>query len=202
MKTYSLNLFFALMLFTAGFVLADINPVNAESRGDAESLVKQSLMVWNTGNTAIADQLYSADITVHLVDQDNSELKGTVALTDYLRYLRTAYPDMKFEPDHMSIDGNTVTTQMTFTGTNMGPRGDLPPTTKAVKVSAVLISQITDGELSEERLYINMGSVYKQLGFTLTPPSVEEETELDGTIKYFLGYTIRSLQEKYDGHPL
>jgi len=174
MKTYSLNLFLALMLFTAGFVLADINPVNAESRGDAESLVKQSLMVWNTGNTAIADQLYSADITVHLVDQDNSELKGTVALMDYLRYLRTAYPDMKFEPDHMSIDGNTVTTQMTFTGTNMGPRGDLPPTNKAVKVSAVLISQITDGEISEERLYINMGSVYKQLGFTLTPPTAEE----------------------------
>jgi len=174
MKTYSLNLFLALMLFTAGFVLADINPVNAESRGDAESLVKQSLMVWNTGNTAIADQLYSADITVHLVDQDNSELKGTVALMDYLRYLRTAYPDMKFEPDHMSIDGNTVTTQMTFTGTNMGPRVDLPPTKKAVKVSAVLISQITDGEISEERLYINMGSVYKQLGFTLTPPTAEE----------------------------
>jgi|GEM_PF-1455677 steroid delta-isomerase-like uncharacterized protein len=175
MKTYSLNLFLALMLFTAGFVLADINPVSAESRGDVESLVKQSLMVWNTGNTAIADQLYSPDIIVHLVDQDNSELNGTVALMDYLRYLRTAYPDMKFEPDHMSIDGNKVTTQITFTGTNMGPRGDLPPTKKAVKVSAVLISQITDGEISEEWLYINMASVFKQLGFTLTPPSVEEK---------------------------
>jgi len=174
MKTYSLNLFLALVLFTAGFVLADINPVSAESRGDAESLVKQSLMVWNTGNTAIADQLYSSDIIVHLVDQDNSELNGTVALMDYLGYLRTAYPDMKFEPDHMSIDGNTVTTQMTFTGTNMGPRGDLPPTNKAVKVSAVLISQITDGEISEERLYINMASVFKQLGFTLVPPAEEK----------------------------
>jgi len=79
-----------------------------------------------------------------------------------------------FEPDHMSIDGNKVTTEMTFTGTNSGPRGDLPPTNKKVKVSAVLISQITDGEISEEWLYINMASVYKQLGFTLTPPSAEE----------------------------
>jgi steroid delta-isomerase-like uncharacterized protein len=155
-------------------VLGNFEYANAESREDVESLVKQSLMVWNTGNTAIAEQLYSPDIIVHLVDQDNSELKGTTAIMDYLSYLRTAYLDMKFEPDHMSIDGDKVTTQMTFTGTNSGPRGDLPPTNKKVKVSAVLISQITDGEISEEWLYINMASVYKQLGFTITPPSAEE----------------------------
>jgi len=174
MKKYSLRGVIPLFVVLVILVLGNIESANAESSEDVESLVKQSLMVWNTGNTAIAEQLYSPDIIVHLVDQDNSELKGTTALMDYLSYLRTAYLDMKFEPDHMSIDGNKVTTQMTFTGTNSGPRGDLPPTNKKVKVSAVLISQITDGEISEEWLYINMASVYKQLGFTLTPPSAEE----------------------------
>jgi len=174
MKQYSLNIFLALILFMVGLVVVDLAPANAQSRGDMESLAKQAIMVWNTGNTAIANQLYSPDIVVHLVDQDNSELQSTVALMDYLKFIRTAYPDMKFEPDHMSIDGNTVTTRMTFTGTNAGPRGDLPPTNKTVKVSAVLISKITDGEISEEWLYINMASVFKQLGFTLTPPSEEK----------------------------
>lgn len=174
MKKYSLRGVIPLFIVLVILVLGNLEYANAESREDVESLVKQSLMVWNTGNTAIAEQLYSPDIIVHLVDQDNSELKGTTALMDYLRFLRIAYLDMKFEPDHMSIDGNKVTTEMTFTGTNSGPRGDLPPTNKKVKVSAVLISQITDGEISEEWLYINMASVYKQLGFTLTPPSAEE----------------------------
>ncbi len=174
MKKYSLRGVIPLFVVLVILVLGNIESANAESREDVESLVKQSLMVWNTGNTTIAEQLYSPDIIVHLVDQDNSELKGTTALMDYLSYLRTAYLDMKFEPDHMSIDGNKVTTEMTFTGTNSGPRGDLPPTNKKVKVSAVLISQITDGEISEEWLYINMASVYKQLGFTITPPSAEE----------------------------
>ena len=174
MKKYSLRGVIPLFIVLVILVLGNFESANAESREDVESLVKQSLMVWNTGNTAIAKQLYSPDIIVHLVDQDNSELKGTTALMDYLSYLRTAYLDMKFEPDHMSIDGNKVTTEMTFTGTNSGPRGDLPPTNKKVKVSAVLISQITDGEISEEWLYINMASVYKQLGFTITPPSAEE----------------------------
>jgi len=174
MRTYSLNLFLTLIIFVAGLVFADINPVNAQSRGDMESLVSQSLIVWNTGNTAIADQIYSSDMKLHLVDQDNSEIVGVTDIMDYFSYLRTAYPDMKFDPTHMSVDSDKVTTQMTFTGTNMGPRGDLPPTKKTVKVSAVLISQIIDGEISEEWLYINMASVYKQLGFTLTPPSQEK----------------------------
>ena len=174
MKKYFLRGVIPLYIVLVILVLGNFEYANAESREDVESLVKQSLMVWNTGNTAIAEQLYSPDIIVHLVDQDNSELKGTTALMDYLKFLRTAYLDMKFEPDHMSIDGDKVTTEMTFTGTNSGPRGDLPPTNKKVKVSAVLISQITDGEISEEWLYINMASVYKQLGFTLTPPSAEE----------------------------
>jgi steroid delta-isomerase-like uncharacterized protein len=174
MKKYSLRGVLPLFIVLVILVLGNFEYANAESREDVESLVKQSLMVWNTGNTAIAEQLYSPDIIVHLVDQDNSELKGTTAIMDYLSYLRTAYLDMKFEPDHMSIDGDKVTTQMTFTGTNSGPRGDLPPTNKKVKVSAVLISQITDGEISEEWLYINMASVYKQLGFIITPPSAEE----------------------------
>ena len=174
MKKYSFKTVLSLFMLLGILMFGNLQPVSAESRGDVESLVKQSLMVWNTGNTAIAQQLYTPDIVVHLVDQDNAELQGATALMDYLRYLRTAYPDMKFEPDHMSIDGNTVTTRITFTGTNTGPRGDLLPTNKKVKVSIVLISQIDEGEIAEEWLYANWASIYKQLGFTITPPSAEK----------------------------
>jgi len=178
MKKYSPGAVLPLFILLVVLILGNFHPANAESKGDAESLVKQSIMVWNTGNTVIADQIYSPDLIVHLVDQDNSEypsmLNGTTALMDHLSYLRTAYPDMKLEPDHMSIDGNTVTTRITFKGTNTGPRGDLLPTNKKVKVSTVLISQIDEGKIAEEWLYVNMASVYKQLGFTITPPSAEK----------------------------
>ena len=174
MKKYSLGVVLPLFILLVVLIFGNFHPANAESKGDTESLVKQSIMVWNTGNTAIADQIYSPDFIVHLVDQDNSELKGTTALMDYLSFIRTAYPDMKYEPDHMSIDGNTVTTRITFTGTNTGPRGDLLPTNKKVKVSIVLISQIDEGEIAEEWLYANWASIYKQLGFTITPPSAEK----------------------------
>jgi len=174
MKKYSLKSLATLLIVFVILVSGNLNPANAESKGDMESLVKQSIMVWNTGNTAIAEQLYTKDITVHLVDQQPPELKGVKAIMDYFSFLRTAYPDMKYEPDHMTVDGDRVITEMTFTGTNTGPRGDLPPTNKKVKISSVLISQITDGEISEEWVYTNKASIYRQLGLTSIPSSDSE----------------------------
>ena len=68
MKKYFLRGVIPLFIVLVILVLGNIESANAESREDVESLVKQSLMVWNTGNTAIAEQLYSPDIIVHLVD--------------------------------------------------------------------------------------------------------------------------------------
>ena len=62
MKKYSLRGVIPLFIVLVILVLGNFESANAESREDVESLVKQSLMVWNTGNTAIAEQLYSPDI--------------------------------------------------------------------------------------------------------------------------------------------
>jgi len=174
MKKYSLNLFLALILFTAGLVLADINPVNAESRGDMESLAKQSIIVWNTGNTAIANQIYAPDFTMRWVDQDIPDINGVTELMDYLSFIRKAYPDMKIVADHLNVDGDTVIARITFTGTNMGPIGDMPPTNKKLKISAVWIIYIKEGVITEQLDYNNRASILTQLGFTLVPPADEK----------------------------
>ncbi|GJM16693.1 MAG: hypothetical protein DHS20C13_20200 [Thermodesulfobacteriota bacterium] len=173
MKNYSLNLFLALILFTTGLVLADINPVNAESRGDMKSLAKQSIIVWNTGNTAIADQIYAPDFKMNWVDQDVPDINGVAELMDYLSFIRKAYPDMQIVADHLNVDGDTVVARITFTGTNMGPRGDMAPTNKKVKISAVWIIQIEEGVITEQFDYNNRASILTQLGYEITPPSQE-----------------------------
>lgn len=174
MKDYSLNLFLALILFTTGLVLADINPANAESRGDMESLANQSIIVWNTGNTAIADQIYAPDFKMSWVDQDVPDINGVTELMDYLSFIRKAYPDMKIVADHLNVDGDTVVARITFTGTNMGSRGDMQPTNKKVKISAVWIIHIKEGVISEQLDYNNRASILTQLGYEITPPSQEE----------------------------
>lgn len=174
MKQYSLNLFLALILFATGLVAADLSSANAESRGDMESLAKQAITVWNSGNTAIAQQLFSPDFTFHLIGRETPNLEGVTELMDFISSLRKAYPDMKIEVEHINVDGDTVIARVLFTGTNMGPRGDMPPTNKKVKLSSAWFFKIQDGVITEQWDYANMASVFDQLGFTLTPPSQEE----------------------------
>jgi len=119
------------------------------------------------------DNIYATEFKLHLVDQVNGNREGTEALKKYVNFLRTAYPDMKFEPNQVIIEGDKVIMLMNFTGTNTGPRGDMLPTGKKVEVSSILISRIDDGKIAEEWVYINMASVYRQLGFTISPPSQE-----------------------------
>lgn len=170
MRTYSLNLFLALILFTAGVVAADLNSANAESRGDMESLAQQAIIVWNTGNAAIADQIFSSDYKFHLIDRSDRDFVGRAELLDYISNFRKAYPDMKIEIDHLNVDGDTVIARVTFTGTNMGPRGDLPPTNKKVELHSAWFFKIKDGVIVEQSDYANMAAVFDQLGFLLTPP--------------------------------
>ena len=178
MKQYSFNIFLAIILFAAGLVIADLAPANAQSRGDMESLAEQAIIVWNTGNTAIADQIFSPDFTFQYVDNKDPEIspemKGTAKLIDHINWLRKAYPDMKFKVDHINVDGDEVIARVTFTGTNMGPRGDMPPTGKKVELSTAWFFKIKDGVIVEQLFYANLASVYDQLGFTLTPPSQEK----------------------------
>lgn len=170
MKNYSLNLFLALILFASGLVLADLSPAKAQSRGDRESLAQQAVIVWNTGNAAIADQIFSSDYKFHLIDRSDRDFIGRKEILDFISFLRKAYPDMKIEVDNLNVDGDTVIARVTFTGTNMGPRGDLPPTNKKVTLNSVWFFKIKDGVIIEQSDYTNMAAVFDQLGFTLVPP--------------------------------
>ncbi|MGI9534766.1 MAG: ester cyclase [Thermodesulfobacteriota bacterium] len=161
----------AVALLLCFLVFGYIPDTNAESVNNPKGITNKSLDLWNNGNISLLGEIYSPDYTLHLINQDNPEIVGTEALKDYVNFLRTAYPDLKFVREEVMVSGNKVISQTSFSGTNTGPRGDLQPTGKSVNVSGVIISRIDDGKIAEEWIYINMASVYKQLGFTITPPS-------------------------------
>ncbi|MEM7009533.1 MAG: ester cyclase [Thermodesulfobacteriota bacterium] len=165
MKRFSL----VLLLVISIVYISDVEKALAESKGDLESTVEQAVMLRNTGDTAIALQLYSDDVTYYLVDQVPPELKGVKEIKEYYDFIRTAYPDMKYEIKDMSVDGNKVTAHLVFNGTNTGPRGDLPPTNKKVTFTTISIYEITDGEISNVWVHTNKAAIYRQLGMTELP---------------------------------
>lgn len=161
--------YFITSIFLSIFLFGSFELTRAESKGDLESTVEQAIAVRNTGDTAIALQLYAKDIKYNLVDQVPSELNGVKEIMAYYDFLRTAYPDMKYEIKHLTVDGNKVIAQNKFTGTNTGPRGDAPPTDKKVTFSSVSVFYITDGEISQVDVYTNKAAIFRQLGMTEIP---------------------------------
>ncbi len=160
---------YLLLSFLIILTIAGIQSSAVESDSSKEELVKKSIEVWNTGNAELAEQIFTSDFTYNMLDFANPQLNGVQAVLDYSQFLRTAYPDMKYVPNWMIVEGNTVITQMTFEGTNTGPRGDAAPTNKKVVVQSILISEIKDGKISEEWVYTNEAAIYRQLGMTTIP---------------------------------
>lgn len=93
---------------------------------------------------------------------------------DHIKWLKKAYPDMKFEVDHVNVDGDEVIVRITFTGTNIGPRGKLPPTGKKVKLSMAWFFKVKDGVIVRQMYYRKLASVYEQLEITITSPANPE----------------------------
>lgn len=137
-----------------------------------ELLLNEVLKIWNKGDLAKVDEVYSPNLLYHHLNI-YEDRKGIDAFKDFVVNIRTIYPDFFVAFENNFSHEEWATAQWTIIGTNTGPRGDLPPTGKKVKFSGVTIYQIKEGKIVEEWTYYNQGDVLKQLGFILVPPSIE-----------------------------
>ncbi len=174
MKNRSLVFTLPVLLILGLSVISCVKTEDTSSDADLKSLADKSIEVINTGNMELASEVYSPDIKRHLVDRVRPLVEGLDAFNQYCKFLRTAYPDMKFVATDTTVSGDKIILVYNFTGTNSGPRGNMQPTGKKVDFSGVVINQVVDGKITEQWVYANMASLYRQLGFTIKPPSAEK----------------------------
>ena len=87
----------------------------------------------------------------------------------------TAFPDLKVESRHTTIQGNTAVMETTTTGTNTGPLnmagGALPPTNKKVALEGAWVFGFnSEGKVTNFRVYGNPMKMLQQLG--IDPASI------------------------------
>ena len=86
--------------------------------------------LWSGGDLRVADELVDAEEVHHVGGEDMSGpegVKGAVA------WLRTAFPDLRFEINGLVSDGDQVAVRWTASGTHGGPFDDLKPTGRRVE---------------------------------------------------------------------
>jgi steroid delta-isomerase-like uncharacterized protein len=118
--------------------------------------------VLNGGDLSAIDELVADDFVEH------EEFAGIPAnkegLRDWVALMRTAFPDLVVSVNQMMAGGDEIWVHMTMRGTQDGPLPHIPPTGRAVEISAFDRVRVRDGKAVEHWGVTDNLALLEQLG--------------------------------------
>jgi steroid delta-isomerase-like uncharacterized protein len=102
--------------------------------------------------------------------------EGRDAVLAYHVGQRRAFPDQHHEHVRIHVaDDDTVVTEFDLIGTNTGPFMGLEPTGKGFRVAVVAVFTFDGDRITNERVYLDVASLVRQIGRTEMLPLVGVE---------------------------
>ncbi|MBD3299386.1 MAG: hypothetical protein GF341_12065 [candidate division Zixibacteria bacterium] len=149
---------------------------SAVTQAQADSIMTVYASARNTPDLDRLDQIYHPDVVVHDCSAPG-DIRGLDSLKSYYLASHAGIPDFQITIDDTFLSSDYLIVRWTASGTHRGSLRGLPPTEKQVNFSGVTIDLLVNGKIAEEWVYFNVLDLMQQLGFTLTPPSVANESE-------------------------
>jgi steroid delta-isomerase-like uncharacterized protein len=135
---------------------------------NAVDVARESIECFGAGDfdrlrSLLADDSYEEEYATQ------RHLQGADAQVDASRGWKEAFPDGRGTVRGACVDGDTVTLEITWEGTQTGamhtPDGrELPPTNRGVTVQACQVMEIGDGKIKATRHYFDLMTLLQQLG--------------------------------------
>jgi steroid delta-isomerase-like uncharacterized protein len=116
---------------------------------------------WNRKNNGLATELFTPTCSISTPDGD---LEGVEGATMLLNIYSTAFPDFHLGIDDTIAESNKVVVEYTFTGTQKGALGALPPTGRRVSLHGIAIFQIASTKVERAHLVWDRQALMEQLG--------------------------------------
>ncbi|MEM9670316.1 MAG: ester cyclase [Pseudomonadota bacterium] len=92
---------------------------------------------------------------------------GKEAVLNYHRAQRGSFPDQRHENVRFHCsDSDTIIAEFDLLGTNLGEFAGRPPTGKAFRVPTIAVFFFDDELLVNERVYLDVATMMKQIGRT------------------------------------
>jgi steroid delta-isomerase-like uncharacterized protein len=134
----------------------------------AVDVARQSVECFNAGDfdrlrSLLADNSYEDELATQ------RHLEGADAQVDAARSWKEAFPDGRGTVNGVYVDGNTVTLELTWEGTQSGsmrsPDGqELPPSNRRVAIKACEVLEIEEGKIRATRHYFDLMTLLQQAG--------------------------------------
>ena len=116
----------------------------------------------NSGDLDTFDELVATDAVDH--DPAPNQGPGPQGYKDMFGELRTAFPDLHIEVDHLVATDDDVAFAYTVTGKHEGVLMGHDPTGKSVRVRGVQVGRFVDGKLVERWGSSDQLGMLNQLG--------------------------------------
>jgi steroid delta-isomerase-like uncharacterized protein len=127
---------------------------------------------WNTGNMAIADEVYSVEFVNH--DPTAPDVVDLESYKGFAAEVRAGMPDFHVTPEVIVAEGDKVASCWTATGTQTGELIGIPPTGIQARWTGVTIYRFADGKVVEAWWSKDLQGFLEQLG--VIPPMREDYT--------------------------
>jgi predicted ester cyclase len=112
-----------------------------------------------TGNLALADEIFSEDVT------NNGVRVGVAGPVGRIRDRLDAFPDLTTTIQDMFVSGDKLAVTLIWRGTHTGPYGGVAATGKPVEVRDTAIWHFRDGKVAEILTLQDQFGMLKQIGY-------------------------------------
>jgi steroid delta-isomerase-like uncharacterized protein len=128
-----------------------------------KAIVLRYFAEMDRGNIDIVDELIAEDYVDH-----NPALPGVgpgrEGNRQYMRMLKTAFPDAAHTIDDIIAEGNKVMTRVTARGTFLGECMGYQPNGNIVEISGIAVHRVENGRLVEHWAHADIAGFMRQIG--------------------------------------
>src|SRR5262245_13842918 len=120
--------------------------MSAENKAAARRLLEEG---FGKGQAAVVDEVVAANWVNHLAGNPPGLPGGPVGLKQLMSMYHGAFPDLHVQAQDQVVEGDTVVTRWTATGTNTGSLGPMPASGKKAVVTGIQIDRFAGGKIAE-----------------------------------------------------
>jgi steroid delta-isomerase-like uncharacterized protein len=116
----------------------------------------------NAGDLSVIDRLVSDDLVEHEELPPGLE-RNKAGVRAMFEAFRTAFPDLRMQPEGLLADGDLVSVHGLITGTHRGDFMGMPPTGRTIAVGFADFLRIEHGQAVEHWGVTDTGALMQQL---------------------------------------
>jgi steroid delta-isomerase-like uncharacterized protein len=131
-----------------------------------KAIIGRFAELWNTGNLAIADEIFDADFVNH--DPNDPGVTNLESYKGYVPAVRIGFPDINIAADDLVAEEEKVAFRYTINATHQGELMGMPATGIQVVWTGITVAHLADGKIMEMWWAKDTLGMLQQLG--VIPP--------------------------------